>query len=108
MMGPPAPSTLPVLMNLAGKGHDGETVYWAVTLIGRMGPAAARATACLTATLTHSPYLPARERAAWAIARIGTPAQSALEALRKAVETGPPRLSRLATQAIESIRGMAA
>ena len=87
---------------------EGETAYWAVTLIGRLGPAAAPATDCLTKILTQSAYLPVRERAAWAIARIGTAAASATSALRQAASNGPPRLKRLATQALESVRGMAA
>lgn len=118
MLGPPPPSLLPQLVELARASTskpgdlrgstDGETAYWSVTLIGRLGPAAAQATDCLTQILNHSIYLPVRERAAWAIARIGTAASSASSALRQAAASGPPRLKRLATQALESIRGMAA
>lgn len=118
MLGPPPASMLPQLVELARKStskpadlrgsSDGETAYWSVTLIGRLGPAAAQATECLTQILNQSIYLPVRERAAWAIARIGTAAASASAALRQAAASGPPRLKRLATQALESIRGMAA
>jgi len=108
MLGPPALGDLPELIQLVNEHSDGEIVYWAVTLIGRLGPTAAAGTECLTAALVGSPFLPVRERCAWAIARIGTAAESAIAALNKAAETGPPRLARLATHAIESIRGMAA
>jgi HEAT repeat protein len=118
MLGAPPPALLPELLQLAqssiSRPHsliasaDGETAYWAVTLIGRLGPVAAPATECLTQVLNTSIHLPVRERAAWAIARIGTAAASATGALRQAAASGPPRLKRLATQALESVRGMAA
>lgn len=108
MLGPPQVGQLAGLIDVAGKNSDGESAYWAVTLIGRLGPAAANATDALVKALTASPYLPVRERAAWALARIGTAAASASAALRNAAENGPPRLRRLATQALESVRGMAA
>lgn len=108
MLGPPQQAQLSRLINVASENGDGETAYWAVTLIGRLGPSAAAATGALITALSGSPYLPVRERAAWALARIGTAAESATSALRAAAETGPPRLRRLATQALESVRGMAA
>lgn len=108
MLGVPARSQLPELIQLIESNRDGETAYWTVTLIGRLGPQAAPATAALTRTLSDSAYLPVRERAAWALARIGTAAASAAAALSSAADSGPPRLSRLATQALESVRGMAA
>lgn len=108
MLGPPPKSLLPELLKVLESHDDGEVAYWTVTLIGRLGPAAAPATGTLTRILAESPYLPVRERAAWALARIGTAAASAAAALLRAAEGGPPRLSRLATQALESVRGMAA
>lgn len=113
MLGAPPAAVLPELIAVldAGEGgarEDGEVAYWAVTLIGRLGPGGAAATESLTRTLSESPYLPVRERAAWALARIGTAAASAAAALRSAADGGPPRLTRLATQALESVRGMAA
>ncbi|WP_164102037.1 HEAT repeat domain-containing protein [Candidatus Laterigemmans baculatus] len=108
MLGPPPAAALPELVAVLDAAEDGEVVYWAVTLIGRLGPRGAAATESLTRTLSESPYLPVRERAAWALARIGTAAASAAAALRAAADGGPPRLTRLATQALESVRGMAA
>lgn len=118
MLGAPPPHLLKELVELAQASvskpidlrgsTESESAYWAVTLIGRLGPAAAPATECLTKILAQSACLPVRERAAWAIARIGTAAASATSALRQAATSGPPRLKRLATQALESVRGMAA
>ena len=120
MLGAPPASMLMQLIGLAktcvnvslpkknGTNANSETAYWAVTLIGRLGPKAAPATDCLIEILNQSDYLPVRERATWAISRIGTAASSASSALRHAAAEGPPRLKRLATQALESIRGMAA
>lgn len=108
MLGPPPTAVLPELIAILDSCVDGEVAYWTVTLIGRLGPGGAAATEALTRTLTASPYLPVRERAAWALARIGTAAASAAAALRSAADGGPPRLTRLATQALESVRGMAA
>lgn len=108
MLGPPTVHQLPRLADVIRTSEDGESVYWAVTLIGRLGPMAGPATAALIEALSRSPYLPVQERAAWALSRIGTAAADAAAALRWAAESGPPRLRRLATQALESVRGMAA
>lgn len=106
--GQPPKQVLPELLSLLGRSTDGEVAYWAVTLIGRLGPHAATATECLCGQLLDSPFLPVRERAAWALARIGPAAASAAVALCRAADGGPPRLTRLAMQALESVRGMAA
>jgi HEAT repeat protein len=108
MLGPPPRSALADLIELLDPRGEGETTYWAVTLIGRLGPAAGPASHGLVQMLAGSPYLPVRERAAWALGRIGAAAQGSEQTLRTAAEQGPPRLARLATQALESIRGMAA
>jgi HEAT repeat protein len=73
-----------------------------------LGPQAAPAVDPLIATLIHSSFLPVRERAAWALSRIGPAAHRAAPALRNLTNSGFPRLSRLAISALESIRGMAA
>ena len=50
-------------------------------------------------------FLPARERATWALTQIGPAASAAIPTLMEAVETAPPRLQRLAIEAIEAIQG---
>ena len=106
--GQPPKQALPELLSLLDGDTDGEVAYWAVTLIGRLGPHSATATDALCRQLLDSPFLPVRERAAWALARIGPAAASSVAALCRAADGGPPRLTRLAMQALESVRGMAA
>lgn len=108
VFGEPSPAYLPALVEIVKQRSNGESVYWAVTMLGRLGPAAAPATSVLIDALVDSGYLPVQERAAWALARIGPAAAAATNALREAAESGPPRLRRLANQALESLRGMAA
>jgi HEAT repeat protein len=107
-LGSPKLGDLPGLMQLLTISQEGEILYWAATLIGRLGPTAHRATEILTNTVRLSPYLPVRERAVWALGRIGPRAKSASSLLREVSAKGPPRLRRLATEALESLRGMAA
>lgn len=108
VLGDPSPVHLPSLISIVREQSNGESVYWAVTMIGRLGPVAASATPALIEALVDSEFLPVQERAAWALARIGPAAAAATNALREAAENGPPRLRRLANQALESLRGMAA
>ncbi len=69
-LGPPAASQLDAIASLAGAEHP-DVAYWAVTLLGRAGVAAAEH-ATLLGHLVASEVAPAvRERAAWALGRIG-------------------------------------
>ena len=99
---------VPALVRLLIETSDGEVSYWAATLLGRMGRDAAIAVPSLEHCLSRSLYLPARERAAWALCRIGKAASPAMPTLRSAAMDGPPRLKRLAIEALEAIRGAAA
>ena len=73
-----------------------------------MGPGAVSAVDALQTCLRESMYLPARERAAWALSQIGPPASSAVPALQEAAKGAPPRLQRLATEALRAIGDIAA
>jgi HEAT repeat protein len=79
--------------------------YWATTLLGRLGPNAdaAKVVPALIRALSEHPDLAVRERAAWALGRIGPAAIDALSALK--ILAGDPklRLSRLAREAIDKI-----
>jgi HEAT repeat protein len=99
---------VPALIQLLAETSDSEVSYWAATLLGRLGRDAAAAVPCLENCLSRSMYLPARERAAWALCRIGAAAAPAMPSLRSAAIDGPPRLKRLAIEALEAIRGAAA
>jgi HEAT repeat protein len=79
--------------------------YWAATLLGRLGPMGAAAVPQLAELLDSPRGMSARQRAAWALGRIGRPASSAIPALRRAAEDDNPRLARLAQQALEKVSG---
>lgn len=96
------------LTQLLQASSDGEVDYWCATLLGRLGSHSGEAVAQLDHCLRTSMYLPARERAAWALSQIGTAAAAAMPTLRHAAIDGPPRLKRLAISALEAIRGVAA
>lgn len=94
--------------------NDGEVSYWAATLLGRqastggLGSHLELVVERLQRCVVDSPYLPARERATWALGRIGPSAAAAMPDLRSIAADGPPRLRRLAMEALEAIRGVAA
>ncbi len=104
----PSVDEVPELIRLLRETKDGEVEYWSATMLGRLGTSASAATAALASCLLDSPCLAARERAAWAIAEIGPPAQSAINALKQITTDDPPRLQRLAASAIHSLAGRAA
>ncbi len=98
-MGPPDPEVLDGLTALlADAGAD--TGYWAATLIGRLGPDATAAVPGLVTALETSPHQNGRQRAAWALGKIGPGAAAAKAPLQKAAAGDDPRLSRLAERAL--------
>ncbi len=105
---------VPQLCEMLSGELSGDVSYWSATLLGRLGAAGqlgdhwSQAVTTLQACLTESAFLPARERAAWALGRIGRQAHEAMPVLRAIAEDAPPRLRRLAVEALESIRGVAA
>lgn len=95
------------LAELLYDGRDGEVCYWAATMLGRLGgdvgPRARTAVNALETCLSDSLYLPARERAAWALSQIGPSAASAATTLRRTAEDAPPRLKKLVAKALRVI-----
>ncbi len=104
----PTPNEVHELIQVLRETKDGEIEYWTATMLGRLGVVASGATAVLASCLLDSPYLAARERAAWALSEIGPAARSAMNALRQIGPEDPPRLQRLASSAIQSLVGRAA
>jgi HEAT repeats len=100
---PPIEQVNDLIPLVADKSLEG--AYWAATLLGRLGAAAAPAVSALTAALGKSPEQRVREQAAWALGKIGPPAKSAAPALCEAAASKEPRLSRLATEALSAIGG---
>lgn len=95
------------LAELLYDGRDGEVCYWAATMLGRLGSdvgsRARTAVNALENCLSDSLFLPARERAAWALSQIGPPAASAATTLRRTAEDAPPRLKKMVVKALRVI-----
>lgn len=103
-LGPPPPGSTARLTDLAGDANP-LVAYWAVTLLGRAGADAASAATVLAGCLDAAADMAVRERAAWALGKIGPGAASAREALARASSQGSPRLARLAAEALALIGG---
>ena len=101
---PSTSEVIPLIEVLQSADH-GEIRYWAATMLGRLGTDAVAAVAALETCLRESRYLPARERAVWALSQIGPQAAAAVPALKAAAAGAPPRLQRLATEALRVISG---
>jgi hypothetical protein len=101
-IGPPPSVAIGQLTDSAG-GTDPLGAYWAITLLGRSGQAAAPAVGVLAGCVTSSADSAVRERAAWALGKIGPAAAAAREALQEAAAQGDARLARLAREALAAI-----
>lgn len=85
--------------------EDSEVAYWSITLLGRLKDSASPAVPELIDALTQNPERHNRERAAWALGKIGPPAKDALPALHAAVKSNDHRLERIALLSIAEIEG---
>ena len=103
-LGPPLAADIPTLIKLVDSG-DPLAAYWAITLLGRSGKSAAEAVAVLVASVESSADLSVRQRAAWALGKIGPVAAAARGTLRRAASQGDERLARLANEALRAIGG---
>ena len=74
-------------------------------MLGRLGQRASGVVADLARTVENASEDTVRQRAAWALGKIGRPAASAADALRNATSASDPRLARLAEQSLETILG---
>jgi HEAT repeat protein len=101
-LGPPPITQIADLVNMT-REDSLDAAYWAVTLLGRAGNDAAPTVPTLVEVLQSSPESAVRERAAWALGKIGTAAVTAVPALREAAAGSNPRLARLAQQALDQI-----
>ena len=101
-VGVPAAEDLADLRQLVSEEED-DVAYWAITLLGRLKDHAAPAVPLLIEALKHSPYPHNRQRAAWALGKIGPAAKDALPALHEAAHGTDRRLSRIALLSAEQI-----
>jgi HEAT repeat protein len=102
-LGPPAAGDVAALAKLLSDSRS-DVAYWAATLLGRLEADATSAVQQLAAALESHAEVAARERAAWALGKIGSSASAALPALEHAAASSQPRLSRLAKEAINNIK----
>ncbi|MDA8745880.1 hypothetical protein N9N28_14725 [Rubripirellula amarantea] len=101
-LGEPAASQLEALSELA-TNENADVAYWALTLMGRGGITAAEH-AMLLGDIVASEAEPAvRERAAWAIARIGPAAAVAQPQLESCQDAEPESLARAVAKALEAV-----
>jgi len=101
-IGPPAVEQRDELAALVGHAQA-DVAYWAVTLLGRLGEAAAPTVDRLMKVLEQSTANNVRERIAWALGQIGPQAAAALPTLKQSGSSDNPRLARMATKAIKLI-----
>ncbi len=98
-LGPPPPDAVAPLCRLASDANE-LVGYWAVTLLGRLESAAVAAVEPLASVLATASHPAVRQRAAWALGKIGRRTPVVLAALERASGAADPRLARLAAQAI--------
>jgi len=103
-LGPPEVDDAEALANLLSD-ENADVGYWAATLLGRLESEAASTVPRLASVLNSQAALQVRERAAWALGKIGPAAMSATEELSKAAASEDARLARLAKKALDQISG---
>ncbi len=101
-LGPPLAGSLAALSGLVSAANP-LVAYWATTLLGRSGQDAASATTALATAVQSATDSAVRERAAWALGRIGPAAVAARGSLEQAAASGEQRLARLAAEALAAI-----
>jgi HEAT repeat protein len=101
-LGPPPVADVAKLADLL---HDPslDVAYWAATLLGRLEGAAAPAVSNLAQALAGHAELAVRQRAAWALGKIGPPAAPARAELEIAAASQNVRLASLARAALDSL-----
>ncbi len=100
--GPPRVENIGELAALAAD-QSADVAYWAVTLLGRSGERAAAVVDDLAKALATHPAMTVRQRAAWALGKVGSSAELASDALQAAAKNDDPRLARLAANALRKL-----
>jgi len=103
-LGAPSAADVPALAALLARPAL-DSAYWAATLLGRLESQAAPAVPQLAAALDQHAESIVRERAAWALGKIGPSAAGARGALETAAKGSNARLARLAGEALSQIGG---
>ena len=99
-MGPPPAEVVPELIHLTEDPTTG-VAYWAITLLGRSEDQADGACETLAKLINSDRDLSLRERAVWAVEKIGCQSPAIIEALTIASQqSSHARLARLAGKAL--------
>ena len=98
-MGPPAAEMVGPLQSLLNN-ECSDVVYWSSTLLGRLESSAVGAGDSLAAVIASPADLFVRERAIWAVRKIGCSSPVVIQALNAARDSEHERLSRLASEAL--------
>lgn len=101
-MGPPSSDSKQKLSTLLNS-PEAIVGYWAATLIGRLEDSAKDCQDALAAVLVSSEDIAVRERAAWALGKVGADSEPAIAALKEAAKSEAARLQRLATASLEQL-----
>ncbi len=101
-LGPPAASSLESLAQLT-QSNNSDVAYWAATLLGRAGVTAAEQAGALGQLLGSEAAETVRERAAWALGRIGRAAEAARPHLESATKATSKRIALAATKALDAL-----
>lgn len=100
-LGPPPETAVPDLTALLASGPL--AAYWAATLLGRAGQAAGSAAVALGESLAAGIDPAVRQRAAWALGKLGPTATAARGPLAAAANDPDERLARLAAAALAAL-----
>ncbi len=104
---PPADQTEPlqkIVDRFLKESTYPDAVYWAATMLGRIGRGAATAVPSLTALLGRTDHPNVQFKAAWALGKIGPAAKKSVPQLAiAAASPGHPRLATYAKKAMEEI-----
>ncbi len=106
-LGPPPVGSAQELAQLSATDQE-LVAYWSITLLGRLGSAAASTSEASTSdtlitALQSSRHLAVQQRAAWALGEIGEQSESVTKALQQASEAADPRLAKLAMRALSKL-----
>lgn len=102
-LGPPPADDVATLAGYCATASE-QPAYWSATLLGRLEGAAAAAVPQLVEAATSHAAPSVRERAVWALGKIGPFAAQSRPALEQIASSESGRIARLAKQALKEIQ----
>ena len=101
-LGPPSAADLSELLRLADNSSS-DIAWWAITLLGRLGPEASDAAALLARRSLDETSPAVRQRAIWALGQLGPAATGQRDTLVTLADSEDAQVARLARQALERV-----